>query len=52
MIKKKGPIGYLDIYTQIGLVSFGAVYCGTAGLPGVYTNVAYFMEWILENLDY
>ena len=51
MIKKRGRFG-LHVYTQIGLVSFGLPHCGTAGVPGVYTNVAYFMEWILDNLDY
>ena len=42
---------YIREYSeQIGIVSFGLV-CGTDGVPGVYTNVAYFMEWILNHLD-
>ena len=36
---------------QVGLVSWGMVRCGTGGVPGVYTNVSYFMDWILDNID-
>ena len=49
MIKKRrGPRTYV---VQIGLVSWGIAKCGTYGIPGVYTNVAYFMKWILDNLE-
>lgn len=41
-----GPPFYLR-----GVVSFGSTLCG-GGMPGVYTDVAYFMDWILENISY
>lgn len=37
-------------YVQRGLVSFGSKRCGLGGYPGVYTNIAYYMKWILDNM--
>uniref|UniRef100_A0A182WGR9 CLIP domain-containing serine protease n=1 Tax=Anopheles minimus TaxID=112268 RepID=A0A182WGR9_9DIPT len=30
----------------IGVVSFGARFCGTYNLPGVYTNIAKYLDWM------
>lgn len=46
-------VNYVDDkirYVQHGVVSFGPRFCGTVGIPGVYTRVAYFMNWILDNM--
>ncbi|KAJ8960289.1 hypothetical protein NQ318_004014 [Aromia moschata] len=37
-------------YVQQGIVSFGHRFCGTEGYPGVYTRIAYYMDWVLDNL--
>lgn len=47
-----GPLGYSASYNgmrfiQFGIVSFGSG-CGVA--PSIYTNVAYYMDWILANM--
>lgn len=37
-------------YIQYGIVSFGLRSCGTEGFPGVYTNIKYYMDWILNTM--
>lgn len=37
-------------YIQYGIVSFGLKNCGTEGVPGVYTKLAYYMDWILNTM--
>lgn len=34
-----------------GIVSFGPNKCGTKGVPGVYTNVAKYIDWIESNMQ-
>ncbi|PZC75016.1 hypothetical protein B5X24_HaOG206841 [Helicoverpa armigera] len=47
-----GQFGKLGVrYIQRGLVSYGPKRCGIGGFPGVYTNVAYYMDWILDNMQ-
>jgi secreted trypsin-like serine protease len=35
-------------YIQLGIISFNE--CGQEGLPTVYTNILYYMPWILDHL--
>ena len=34
----------------VGLVSFGAPTCGLKGVPGVYTKIRPYIDWILNNV--
>ncbi|CAB3244424.1 unnamed protein product [Arctia plantaginis] len=36
-------------HVQLGIVSFGAENCGSEGIPSVYTNVANYYRWIVDN---
>lgn len=37
-------------YVAYAMVSFGPKICGTRNLPGVYTRMADFIDWILDHL--
>ena len=36
-------------WTVVGIVSYG-VECGLANVPGVYTRVSHFAEWIRDTM--
>ncbi|XP_058176728.1 CLIP domain-containing serine protease HP8-like [Anopheles ziemanni] len=38
-------------YVQYGVISYGLFSCGKDPFPGIYTRVASFIDWILENLE-
>ncbi|CAG9789266.1 unnamed protein product [Diatraea saccharalis] len=45
-----GTTSYNYQYFQMGIVSYGSMQCGLKGQPGVYTRLAYYMDWILDNM--
>ena len=47
LVCKSGFSGYI----MTGVVSYGPKICGTPGLPGIYTRVGYFLDWINQNLE-
>ncbi|TDG45631.1 hypothetical protein AWZ03_007906 [Drosophila navojoa] len=38
-----------NIFSQIGIMSFGSDNCGGLRIPSVYTSLVYFQEWIHDN---
>ncbi|XP_064116015.1 spaetzle-processing enzyme-like [Macrobrachium nipponense] len=44
-----GPRG--PPYLQIGVVSYGPTACGLRGVPGIYTDVTFYRNWIEETLQ-
>ncbi|PSN45991.1 hypothetical protein C0J52_09757 [Blattella germanica] len=45
-----GPDDFTRYYL-LGLVSFGAKRCGSENLPGVYTDIPAYLDWILDNIE-
>lgn len=41
---------WIPRWTCFGVVSYGPKDCGTLNLPGVYSNVAEYLPWIISNL--
>ncbi|XP_021941628.1 serine protease easter-like isoform X1 [Zootermopsis nevadensis] len=38
-------------YYLLGVVSFGARKCGATAMPGVYTRISEYMNWIMDNMQ-
>lgn len=37
-------------YYFLGVVSFGAKHCGESSTPAVYSRIAEYLRWILDNM--
>lgn len=37
-------------YYLLGVVSFGTTICGSTPQPGIYTRIASYLKWILDNM--
>ena len=46
-IFKKGPDGK---FVQVGIVSFGVGKCGQAAVPGVYTRLSLYSDWLKDTV--
>uniref|UniRef100_U5EUT0 CLIP domain-containing serine protease n=1 Tax=Corethrella appendiculata TaxID=1370023 RepID=U5EUT0_9DIPT len=50
------PLMYFDLqkirWIVCGVVSLGYRQCGTEGIPGVYTNILQYVDWIERNSQY
>ncbi|XP_017117549.1 CLIP domain-containing serine protease B9 isoform X2 [Drosophila elegans] len=46
-----GIFGASGVHTLIGIVAFGPTLCGVTTIPGVYTLVSSFSEWVLRNIS-
>lgn len=49
MAREKAKNGISYIY-MAGIVSYGPEDCGTVGVPGVYTRVSEFIDWIQSKI--
>ncbi|XP_053697460.1 CLIP domain-containing serine protease B4-like [Sabethes cyaneus] len=50
LMKLESAHGKMSWYLK-GIVSFGANRCGTENVPGVYTRVSNYVDWVLENIE-
>lgn len=42
--------GIASYWFQVGIVSFGPKNCGLKNVPGVYTRVSKYIDWIEANI--
>lgn len=49
-LMKPCSVNTMPRYFVIGVISFGLKNCATTKYPGVYTVVAEYMTWILDNV--
>ncbi|XP_055636344.1 CLIP domain-containing serine protease B4-like [Toxorhynchites rutilus septentrionalis] len=50
-LMKVEKIGGVSAWFLKGIVSFGTDKCGTENIPGVYTRISKYMDWIQENIE-
>lgn len=41
----------LPRWEAVGVVSFGPNACGKEGVPGIYTKVFDYIDWIYKNIE-
>lgn len=49
-----GPLvqrGHLERDTLIGVVSWGHIPCGEVGMPSIFVQVSYFIDWINDEIN-
>ena len=45
------PNNTINTWRLIGIVSFGPKTCGSKNWAGVYANVRFYIDWILDNVE-
>ncbi|XP_015171014.1 PREDICTED: uncharacterized protein LOC107063621 [Polistes dominula] len=50
LVTRIPTLGGAELWTTVGVVSFGPTPCGLQGWPGVYTKVYDYVPWIVGNL--
>lgn len=50
LMGRENPTRGVPYYFQVGITSYGPTQCGRGIVPGVYTRVSEYMDWILRNI--
>ncbi|XP_067203996.1 CLIP domain-containing serine protease HP8-like [Linepithema humile] len=51
LMKVESQDGTPPRYYLIGIVSFGAKFCGSSTMPAVYSSIAKYITWILDHIS-
>ena len=50
MISTSIPGQLVKVWKLVGIVSFGPQTCGMQNVPGVYSRVRYYIDWIMKTV--
>ena len=48
VVSEVRPGQFFSSWKLVGLVSFGPQECGTENIPGVYSRIRHYLDWIID----